>query len=88
MTDADLAGLKIAVEHATVNHETTMWLPVALAARLAAEVEARGISHHRLLEAAGAVLAVIGKWRSGEIDAQAAMQAINGTVDAWDGGKA
>lgn len=88
MTDADVAGLKIAVQQAHAHRETLMQLPVELAARLAAEIEARTISHRRLLEAAGSVLAAVAKWRTGEIDASAAMQAISGSVDAWDGGKA
>jgi hypothetical protein len=87
MTDADVAGLKIAVQQATASREALMQLPVDLAARLAAEIEARTISHRRLLEAAGAVLAVVGKWRSNEIDASTAMQAIVGAIDSWDGGK-
>ena len=87
MTDADVAGLRLAVQQALVHGESLMQLPVALASRLAAEIEARTTAHRRLLEAAGSVLAAIGKWRSGEIEAITAMQVISAAVDAWDGGK-
>ena len=65
-----------------------MAMPVALAARLASEIEARTISHRRLLDAAATAIAAVGKWRSDEIDAGSAMQVISGAVDAWEGGKA
>jgi len=88
MTDTDVAGLKIAVQQASAHGDSLMQLPVPLAARLAAEIEARTIAHRRFLEAADPVLAALAKWRAGEIDATSAMQAISGAVDAWDGGKA
>jgi hypothetical protein len=87
MTDTDVAGFKIAVQQASSHGEVLMQLPVDLAVSLAAEIEARTIAHRRLLEAAGSVLATVGKWRTGEIAAGAAMQAISAVVNAWDGGK-
>lgn len=87
MTDADVAGLKIAVQQAAAHGDALMQLPVPLAVRLAAEIEARTTSHRRLLEAASPVLEALAKWRAGEIDATSAMQAISSAVDAWDGGK-
>ena len=87
MTDADVAGLKIAVQLALAHDDALMSLPVALAARLASDIEARTISHRRLLDAAATVIAAVGKWRGGEVDAGTAMQAISAAADAWDGGK-
>jgi hypothetical protein len=87
VTDADVAGLKIAVQQALAHGDETMSLPVALAARLASDIEARTISHRRLLDAAATTIKAIGKWRAGDIDAGTAMQAISAAADAWDGGK-
>jgi hypothetical protein len=87
MTDADVAGLKIAVQQALAHGDELMSLPVSLAARLASDIEGRTASHRRLLDAAATVIAAVGKWRAGDIDAGTAMQAISAAADAWDGGK-
>jgi len=87
VTDADVQGLKLAVQEAAARNQTHLKLPIELLAKLGAEVEARTIEYRRLMEAVGTALGAVDKWRRGEIDAGTAMQVISGAVDAWQGGK-
>lgn len=87
MIDAEVASFKFAVQEAASRNEKYMSVSTELLAKLGAEVEARTIMYRRLLEPVGTALSVIAKWRSSEIDAMAAMQAISAAADAWDGGK-
>jgi hypothetical protein len=87
MVDSDVQGLKIAVQEAAAKNQTHLRLPIDLIARLGAEVEARAIEYQRLMEAVDTALRVIAKWRTAEIDASAAMQAICGAAEAWTGSK-
>lgn len=87
MTTDDVVKLKIAVQQAVAHGTALMQLPVAQVSRLIAEAELRTTAYCQLLESASPVREAVLRWRSGEIDASAAMQVIGGAFSPLDRGQ-